>query len=80
MEDLIRGRSFRRVARPVVRGGKFVPAPAPTHHHPEMGRTARENTQKVRNVKCDHAKVRRINNFDLIGSTSICCSFNLSLC
>ena len=65
MEDFLRGRSIRRVARPVVKAGKPVNASAPTHHHPEMGRTARENTQKVRNVKCDHAEVRRINNYML---------------
>ena len=51
MEDLLPGRSFLFVARPVVKGGKRVPANAPIHPHQEAERTARENTQKPRNVK-----------------------------
>ena len=31
MEDLLNGRSIRRVARPVVKENKRVPVPAPTH-------------------------------------------------
>ena len=51
MEGLLPGRSFLFVARPVVEGGKRVLANAPIHHPQAAERTARENTQKSRNVK-----------------------------
>lgn len=59
MEDLLRGRSFQRVARPVVKERKLVSVLAPTHPPKETGRTARENIQKGRDVKWDHAEVWR---------------------
>lgn len=57
MEDLVPGPSFQLVARAVVKERKFAVVPVPTHHLQGTERTARGDTQKPRNVKCDHAKV-----------------------
>lgn len=63
---MVGGVTGRRTAsakarRAVVRGGKLVPVPAPTHHPPEVEGTARENPNSPRNVDLSHAKVWRIN-------------------
>lgn len=42
MEDLLNGRSIRRVVRPVVKETKRVPVPAPTHPHQEAERDVGE--------------------------------------
>jgi len=60
MEDLLNGRSIRRVARPVVKGSKRVPAPAPTHPPQEAERDVGKEQNRPRNVTLESAKVWRL--------------------
>ncbi len=59
---MVGGVTGRRTAnaktrRAVVRGGKLVLVPAPTHPPQEVEGTARENLNSPRNVDLSHAKV-----------------------
>lgn len=57
MEDLPNGRSFRRVARLVVKDSKRVPAPALTHPPQEVERDAEKQQHGRRDVTLNRAKV-----------------------
>ena len=60
MEDLLNGRSIRRVARPVVKESKRVPVPAPTHPLQEAERDAGKKHSRKRIVTLENAKVWRL--------------------
>ena len=57
MEDLLNGRSIRRVARPVVKERKRVPVPAPTLPPQEAERDAGKKHNRPRNVTLESAEV-----------------------
>lgn len=57
MEDLLNGRSIQLVAWPVVKDGKGVRAPAPTHPHQAAEGAAGEQRNRPRNVSLESAKV-----------------------
>lgn len=59
MEDLLNGRSIQLVAWHVVKDGKGVPAPVPTHPHQAAEGTAGEQRNRPRNVSLESAKVWR---------------------
>lgn len=65
MVNGVSGRSSVNVARPVVKGRKLDPVPAPTPHPQEVARTARGKANTPRAVTVKNAQVWRLSIFYL---------------